>query len=327
LASQQIIASTVDSQFAVCQSFRALTAICWKLEQNVNTAHIQVMSQGRRVPMFRDPVLSSANHRWAGFLVEESHSKMEPVPLGYLPNTTLFFCTGRSGIAHWKDRGVYHHRHITPGTVSIGRSHCELKSSWATSTWSRIVVQLDGTKLRSIAPYDIDAIQASFPPVLTTRDNRLAKLIVAMRDEVKEGCPSGRLFAESMSMALLAYLAGKYATPGNTHHTSSLSPAQKRCIFDYIRANLADDMSVTELAAIVHMSPAHFSRLFRVSLGIAPYRFVMQQRVEEAKRMLASSNLSASQVAMAFGFSSQSHFVKVFRQFTGVTPKQYRAGF
>ena len=42
--------------------------------------------------------------------------------------------------------------------------------------------------------------------------------------------------------------------------------------------------------------------------------------------MLAGSKLSASQVATAFGFASQSHFVKVFRQFTGVTPKQYRAG-
>jgi AraC family transcriptional regulator len=127
-------------------------------------------------------------------------------------------------------------------------------------------------------------------------------------------------------MAVLAYLAGKYATPGNTHRKSSLSPAQKRRIFDYVRANVANDISVTELAEIVQMSPAHFSRLFRASLGMAPYRFVMQQRVEEAKRMLATSNLSASQVAMAFGFSSQSHFVKVFRQFTGVTPKQYQAG-
>jgi AraC family transcriptional regulator len=231
----------------------------------VSTSHIQAVSQGRRVPMFRDPVLSSVNHRWAGFVLEESHTKMESVARGYLPNTMLLLCTGRSGTAHWKDRGVHHHRHITPGTLSIGRSNCELQSSWATSTWSRIVVQLDGAKLRSIAPYDIDVIQASFPPVLTTRDGRLAGLILAMRDEVKAGCPSGRLFAESISMAVLAYLAGRYATPGDTHRASSLSPAQRRSISDYVRANLATDISVTELAAIVSMSPAHF---FSVVQGI-----------------------------------------------------------
>ena len=279
------------------------------------------------MPVFRDPVLSSANSRWAGFLLEESQSELEQFSRVYLPNTMLFLCTGGSGASHWKYRGVYDHNRISPGTLGIARGHCELQSAWGTDSWSRIVVQLDGAKLRSIAPYDINAIETAFPPVLTTRDNRLAELILAMRDEVKEGCPSGRLFAESISIALLAYLAGRYATPGDTHRASSLSPAQKRRIVDYVRANLADDISVTELAEIVQMSPAHFSRLFRASFGIPPYRFVMQQRVEAAKGMLASGKLSASQVATAFGFASQSHFVKVFHQFTGVTPKKYKAGF
>ena len=52
----------------------------------------------------------------------------------------------------------------------------------------------------------------------------------------------------------------------------------------------------------------------------------MQERVEGAKVMLADFKQTASQVSTAFGFASQSHFVKVFRQITGVTPKQYKAG-
>jgi AraC family transcriptional regulator len=74
------------------------------------------------------------------------------------------------------------------------------------------------------------------------------------------------------------------------------------------------------------MSPSHFARVFKASFGVTPYRFVMHERIEGAKHMLAGSDLSATEVAMAFGFSSQSHFVKVFRQFTGVTPKQYKVG-
>jgi transcriptional regulator GlxA family with amidase domain len=74
------------------------------------------------------------------------------------------------------------------------------------------------------------------------------------------------------------------------------------------------------------MSPAHFARTFKTSFGIAPYRFVMRERIDGARDMLKSTKMSSSQVAMALGFASQSHFVKVFRQFTGVTPKQYKAG-
>jgi AraC family transcriptional regulator len=75
------------------------------------------------------------------------------------------------------------------------------------------------------------------------------------------------------------------------------------------------------------MSPSHFTRVFKATFGVSPYRYVMHERIEGAKDMLACGKLSASEVALAFGFSSQSHFVKVFRQFTGVTPRQFRTGF
>ncbi len=105
-----------------------------------------------------------------------------------------------------------------------------------------------------------------------------------------------------------------------------LSPAQKRCLVDYIRANLSSDITVIELAGLVQMSPSHFARTFKTSFGVAPYRFVMRERIDGAKDMLAGKKMSSSQVATAYGFASQSHFVKVFRQFTGVTPKQYKSG-
>jgi AraC family transcriptional regulator len=160
-----------------------------------------------------------------------------------------------------------------------------------------------------------------------TSDGRLAALMTAMCMEVRDGCLSGRLYGESLSIALLKYLAARYATPGNLRRASSLSPRQRRTIVDYVRANLADDISVGELAAIVSMSPSHLTRVFRISFGVTPYQFVMQQRIEGAKGMLKEAKLSANDVATALGFASQSHFAKVFRQFTGVTPKRYRAEF
>jgi AraC family transcriptional regulator len=146
--------------------------------------------------------------------------------------------------------------------------------------------------------------------------------------EVKEGCASGRLYGESLSIAFLAYLASRYASPKlPTGRPRGLSPAETRTLVAYIRERLVSNISVTELAGLVQMSPSHFARIFKTSFGMTPYQFVMRERIAGAKDLFSSTNLSASQVATEIGFSSQSHFVKVFRQFAGVTPKQFKAGF
>jgi AraC family transcriptional regulator len=200
-----------------------------------------------------------------------------------------------------------------------------VQALWAVNGWQNMLLQLDNSRLQHIAPDEVTLIEKSLASAQSIDDARLAALMQAMRQEVREGCSSGRLFGESISLALLAYLAGKYATL-RCGSAGSLSPAQKRCLVDYIRANLSSDITVMELAGLVQMSPAHFARSFKISFGVAPYRFVMRERIDGAKDMLKGTKMSSSQVAMAFAFASQSHFVKVFRQFTGVTPKQYRAG-
>jgi AraC family transcriptional regulator len=152
-------------------------------------------------------------------------------------------------------------------------------------------------------------------------------MMIAMRDEVRDGCPSGRLYGESLSLALLSYLGGRYADFGSEKSSRiGFSSDQMREILDYIGSNLTRDVSVTDLASLVQTSPSHFAHVFKLSFGVSPYHFIQQKRIEAAKRLLANSRLSSSQVALTYNFASQSHFAKVFRQFTGVTPKQYRAG-
>ena len=210
----------------------------------------------------------------------------------------------------------------------IVRANTEIQAAWTTNPWATMLLQLDCAKFSHIALEQGKAIEQSLVSALTTTDHRLATLMLAMRDEVKEGCPSGRLYAESISIALLTYVAGKYAGPpgGGRELVTALAPKQKRMIVNYIRADLSAGITVSELAALVQMSPSHFARVFKASFGTTPYQFVMRERVEAAKPMLAEAQMSSSQIAMCLGFSSQSHFVKVFRQFTGATPKQYQSG-
>jgi AraC family transcriptional regulator len=283
--------------------------------------------QGRRVPFYGPPDLSSADHPWAGYLFEESETPNVSVSRHYWHRTTLFLCTGGHGTNYWKHRGVWHEDRVRPGSLFIARAGSEIQARRATNSWPTMVLQLDNSKLAHLAPDQVSAIENSLVSALATDDGRLAALMQVLREEVRDGCASGRLYGEAISLALLAYLAGVYATPWRRDDCEArLSSAQQRSIVDYIRANLTSNISVTELAGLVQMSPSHFARVFKASFGVTPYRYVMKERVEGAKAMLATTELSGSQVANSFGFASQSHFVKVFRQVTGVTPKQYKAG-
>lgn len=282
-------------------------------------------STGRRVPFFAVPVLSSADHPWAGYYFEESDGPAEPIPCHSWPKTTLLFVTSGGGSLNWKHRGIWRTDAVQRGTVSIIRRDVEIQTCVPSNPMPTMVLQLDNSKLQHIAPDNVLAIDKSLDTAQVRSDRVLAALMSTMREEVREGCPSGRLFAETISLALLTYLASRYVIAQSANDRgNSLSLAQKRVLVDYIRSNLTSDIAVTELAGLVHMSPSHFSRMFRSAFGVTPYRFVMYERIEAAKSMLAATKLTASDISSAYGFSSQSHFVKVFRQFTGVTPKQYK---
>lgn len=110
------------------------------------------------------------------------------------------------------------------------------------------------------------------------------------------------------------------------HVGSALSVMQVACVCEYIRTNLASDMGVTELAGLVNLSPHYFSMLFRRAFGVPPHQYVLQERIIEARRLLALGRMTLSELAAHLGFADQSHFSRAFRKVTGMTPRLYRNG-
>ena len=284
--------------------------------------------KGTRKPFLRSPDFTSADHPWAGFLFEESYSRNEPIKRAAFAKTTIFLCTQDGGTAHRRHRGVSEQHRVAPGHVFIARKDVEIEEAWTSNPWPTMILQIDGAPLRELAGGKINAIERGLVSAVTKADERLAALMMTMRSEVKAGCPSGRIYGESMSLALLAYIVGSYSQDQKQEEAprSRLPRHQVRRIAEYVSANLTEDIAVTDLASLVNMSPSHFARVFKISFGQSPYQFVMEQRIQAAKAMLAGGRLSSSEVAQVFNFASQSHFAKVFRQFTGVTPTQYKAG-
>jgi AraC family transcriptional regulator len=187
-------------------------------------------------------------------------------------------------------------------------------------------------------------------PQLAIDDPVIQQLALALKLEIQTGCMSGRLYGESLGTALAARLVQNYAVskPAVEFKPNGLSQSQLARVIDYMKANLTQDLSILDLATMTGMSESHFSRSFKRSVGIAPYQYLIQQRVERAKQLLEQRSLALakplpcltaglrqqekppgtgitiSSIALDCGFANQTHLTKVFRQMTGMTPKAYQ---
>ncbi len=92
----------------------------------------------------------------------------------------------------------------------------------------------------------------------------------------------------------------------------------------YISNNFSRELTLEEVAGHVHLNPAYFSSVFKQSSGSSFKEYLNMVRVEEGKRLLANTDYSIIDIAVATGFEDQSYFSKVFKKYTGLTPKQYR---
>jgi AraC family transcriptional regulator len=115
------------------------------------------------------------------------------------------------------------------------------------------------------------------------------------------------------------------ATKPRTSAADHALPGSKlRRVTEHIQARLDQDLTLAHLGAVVYMSPYHFARRFQHSTGLAPHRFVVQQRVARARAFLAAHEQSVAQISRLVGFRTPSHFITVFRRVTGLTPGAYR---
>jgi len=157
-------------------------------------------------------------------------------------------------------------------------------------------------------------------------DSRVAGLVAAVNAERIVGFPSGPLFLDSIEQALALVLIRGYAVRHRSMRTyrGGLGPARLRTIKEFVQAKMEDELTLYAMAQSVELSAAHFSRMFRKSVGETPHHFVLRLRIERAKELLRTADARVLDVAVACGFKTQQHFARVFRRICGVSPTQYR---
>ncbi len=138
-----------------------------------------------------------------------------------------------------------------------------------------------------------------------------------MRDE-----PAGQVHVDTLILALggtLLARAGEVAGAA----PPPLDDRRLARAAEHVEAHLAAPLTLAEMAAVACLSPWHFNRAFRAATGLPPHRYVTARRVARAKTLLRGP-VPLTEVAVACGFASQSHFGEVFKAHTGATPGQWR---
>src|SRR5258707_15711125 len=103
-----------------------------------------------------------------------------------------------------------------------------------------------------------------------------------------------------------------------------IPPRRPARVVEYIRSNLNQPLAVSALSRRAEMSQSHFSKLFKLSPGLAPHQFVLQERINRSKELLRQGNAKIVDVALEVGFENQAHFTTVFGNLVGMTPRQFQ---
>ena len=103
-----------------------------------------------------------------------------------------------------------------------------------------------------------------------------------------------------------------------------VTPRALRRVREYVEAHLDETISLEQLAGVAGLSKYHFARAFKQSEGVTPHEYLVRWRVRRARELLAGTELPLSEIALASGFSDQSHFARRFRERVDVTPSCYR---
>ena len=214
------------------------------------------------------------------------------------------------------------------GDISMTPEKTPLFARWDTAD-DYLQIQVRSRFIQTVAAtLELNPDRLKLRPEGKTRDSHIESIGIMLLAELKQKNSSSRLYVDSLANILAVHLIRQYAAAAGRFplYKGGIPESQLSQVLEYMHAHLDQDIRLADLAQLLDMSPFHFSRLFKRSLNISPYQYLLHQRIERAKELLKQTDRSIMEIAFCCGFNSHSHLSKQFRQLTGVTPSVYRAG-
>lgn len=237
---------------------------------------------------------------------------------GDLHILSLPLCRGATRLE--SEGRVLHDGEVLPGMLRI-TSPGETIRMHRRSAAEAMIVSIPGPLFRHVATEQGRASPgARLAPIVTPMPG-IARLASSLTDVATIDAAHRKLFVSGVTIALLAIAFG---ARDDVESRRGLDPARlARCV-DYAEARLGGRIDLATWAGEVGLPVGEFARRFQASTGLAPYAWLLEARVEQAKRLLADRDAALASVALEVGFCSQSHFTDAFRRRTGLSPGRWR---
>jgi AraC family transcriptional regulator len=166
-------------------------------------------------------------------------------------------------------------------------------------------------------------------PAFTNRRDRLLEAVLRGLAEEMRAEPEQRLptaYVEQAAGLVMSHLTRvqRRIRVGRRREPLGLSGAGLARVVDFVESELDRDLSLSELGGLVGMGPDLFARHFKAQMGMPPYRYILERRLQRAREALREGSMPIAQIALALGFCSQSHFAHAFRKHVGIAPGAYR---
>lgn len=271
----------------------------------------------------RSAIVTSQALDWPGVLVEAGRNDVSAVDdlVGDQHYLSLNLDTAPLTLEVKQPHGFQQFT-IPPGSLWVSPSASPITLRLK-STLRYLRVSIDPLHLgRLINPTLDDLAPVRLRRTYAVQSPQIAHLMMALRDEADGRNPGGLATVEAVTTAL-GHLLVRHAgieQPRPARARGGLSAVAKRRVLELIDAHLGTRLTIDTLAREVGLSPAHFARAFKETMGRAPHQYMLALRLACARRLLEARAASLSDIAQRAGFADQAHFTRLFKRAFGITP-------
>jgi AraC family transcriptional regulator len=238
----------------------------------------------------------------------------------------VFVSLGGGTLVRTSAAGTVRHE-LAPGFVAVVPSGTPIHWRWE-SRISFSLLALQPAFLRQVAQENLglDPEDARLAFAEREHDPAVSTIAAVLARETVRGDAGSRLYSESLATILAVHLLRNYLdTPGPVpaEAPAPIPRAVARAVA-FIQAQHATDIGLADMAAAAHMSPFHLARTFKRAMGISPYQYLIQTRVNSARALILAGGggYSLAEIATSVGFADQSHLTRHFKKVLGTTPSK-----